>query len=168
MENVMTVNNWIKGKLFSSDKMDWETPDSLFHVLNEEFQFTLDAAATATNAKCANYLTVADNALTCDWASHSLNGSIWLNPPYGRGIGDWIQKAYTESQKGVTVVVLSFARTDTKWWHSWAMKAPEIRLIPGRITFKEAPGAAPAPSCLLIFDESLRSPSFVVQKLPRK
>ena len=157
----------------ASNKEDWETPDDLFRFVDKEFDFLLDAASTGENAKCEAHLTEEEDGLTTDW--HEVcsglgypRGAVWLNPPYGRGIGKWIKKAYEESQKGTIVVVLTFARTDTRWWHDWAMKAPEIRLIPGRITFKGAAGGAPAPSCLLIFDEGLRIPRFCVQRLPRK
>ena len=47
----------------------------------------LDAAADATNAKCARYFTAEDDGLTQDWAGET----VWLNPPYGRGItGKWM------------------------------------------------------------------------------
>ena len=127
----------------------------------------MDAAATDENAKCSQYLTEKDNALTTNW--HKLSKSIWLNPPYGREIRHWVKKAYIESlQPNTQVVVLTFARTDTKWWHDWAMRAAEIRLIPGRVKFGKSQNSAPAPSCVLVFNEGKRLPRFTVQKLPRQ
>ena len=38
--------------LFSSKKKDYCTPQDLFNKLNEEFNFSLDAAATDKSAKC--------------------------------------------------------------------------------------------------------------------
>jgi len=146
--------------LFRGDKMDWATPWSLFDPLNDEFDFVLDAAAAPGNTKCKRYITVAEDALESDWCALSDGGSVWLNPPYGRNIGAWIERAYRESLAGCCVVVLVFARTDTRWWHEWAMKAAEIRLISGRVTFQGAENAAPAPSCLLVFDEKRRLPHF--------
>tara|TARA_R100001460_G_scaffold48618_3_gene86666 strand:+ start:107 stop:610 length:504 start_codon:yes stop_codon:yes gene_type:complete len=160
--------SWSKDKLFSSAKQDWATPWSLFNVLNDEFGFALDAAASSDNAKCATYLTEDDDALNVSWSELVGNKPIWLNPPYGREIGKWIKKACLESRKGSTVVCLTFCRSDTQWWHNWAMKSAEIRLIPGRITFEGATSSAPAPSCLLIFDEDRRMPLFTTQALPRK
>ncbi len=154
---------WTKEILFSSDKQDWSTPQALFDEVNKEFAFTLDAAADETNAKCESFLTEKDDALVCDWP-----GVVWLNPPYGRGVGRWVEKAYEQSKMGSTVVCLIFCRTDTKWWHRWAMKAAEIRLIPGRISFGAARGGAPAPSCLLVFDDNRRVPRFLTQELPRR
>lgn len=43
--------------LFSSKEEKWATPQDFFDKLNDEFHFTLDAAASPDNAKCANYFT---------------------------------------------------------------------------------------------------------------
>src|SRR5690606_5595624 len=39
------------------EREDWETPASVFDPLNEEFGFTLDAAASDHNAKVPTYYT---------------------------------------------------------------------------------------------------------------
>lgn len=154
-------------QLYSSKRQDWSTPQALFDALDAEFEFTLDAAASSDNWKCHTYLDETTNALEQDWAELSRGGAVWLNPPYGREIGRWIKKASQEGAR-CPVVVLIFARTDTRWWHQYAMRAAEIRLIPGRVTFGGASNVAPAPSCVLVFDESRRRPIFTTQELPRK
>ena len=161
-------HGWNKEQLFSSERQDWGTPLNLFDAVDREFHFTLDAAASPSNAKVRKFLTAEDDALRCDWFERGEGGSVWLNPPYGRGIGKWIEKAYKESQKGMAVVCLTFVRSDTKWWHDWAMKAAEVRLVHGRVTFEGASAGAPAPSCLLVFDEMRRVPVYRSQVLPRK
>ena len=161
-------SSWSKDKLFSSDRQDWATPWSLFEAVNKEFNFKLDAAAAKHNAKVDAFISEEENSLDTSWWDIAGDDYVWLNPPYGREIGQWIKKAYIESTKGCKVVCLTFCRTDTQWWHKWAMRAAEIRLIPGRITFEGADNSAPAPSCLLIFDESKRLPTFTTQSLPRK
>lgn len=147
----------IADALFSSEKSDWETPEWLFKQLDEEFDFGLDAAANSLNAKCDLYIGEQRNALTADWSGL---GTVWLNPPYGRHIGQWIEKAYRESQKGITVVVLVPARTDTAWWHDWAMRAQEIRFIRGRLKFVGAASSAPFPSAILIFKQAPKFTSY--------
>jgi site-specific DNA-methyltransferase (adenine-specific) len=162
------VDAWNGNQLFSSKKNEWGTPWALFEEVNQEFNFCLDAAASKENAKCSEYFTKETDGLTQNWADKTDKGAIWLNPPYGREIGLWVEKAHTESLRGCCVVVLTFVRSDTKWWNEYAMKAAEIRLIPGRVSFGGSKNSAPAPSCLLIFDESRRLPHFSVQNLPRK
>jgi len=73
-----------------------------------------------------------------------------MNPPYGRGIVAWMQKAYESSQQGATVVCLVPARTDTRWWHHYA-KQGEIRFLQGRLKFSGSQNSAPFPSAIIVF-----------------
>ncbi len=159
---------WSSDRLFSSKRHDWDTPWPLFMEVHKEFGFTLDAAASKDNAKVKRFLSIEDDALALDWSEISKGGAVWLNPPYGRQIGKWIQKAYETSLTGVPVVCLTFCRPDTLWWHNFAMRAAEVRLIKGRVSFGQNAGPAPAPSCLLVFDESRRVPAFSSLDIPRK
>lgn len=126
--------------------MDWETPPEVFEPLDAEFHFTLDVCATAENAKCARYFTEEEDGLAQDW-----DGVCWMNPPYGREILGWMKKAVEESRKGATVVCLVPSRTDTRWWHEYAMQADEIRYVKGRIRFVGAEHPAPFPSSVVVF-----------------
>lgn len=131
--------------LYSSNTIEWETPQAFFDELNAEFQFTLDACATDSNAKTTLFITEA-----CDGLSVSWTGVVWMNPPYGKTIGLWVRKAYEESRRGATVVCLLPARTDTKWWHEYCLKG-EIRFVRGRLRFGGAKNTAPFPNAVVIF-----------------
>lgn len=131
--------------LFSSGSVDWETPQNLFDEYDQQFHFTLDVCANSENAKCEKYFTVGDDGLSQDW-----QGVCWMNPPYGREIGKWMTKVYKSSLNGATVVCLIPARTDTRWWHEYAMKG-EIRFLRGRIRFVGGKSCAPFPSAIVIF-----------------
>lgn len=145
--------------LFTSDKMDWSTPQWLFDKLNEEFNFDLDTCANKENVKCMLYIDEETNALIKDWAvdnKYTKNHKetiCWMNPSYGRGIGTWMKKAYEESLKGCVVVCLVPARTDTKWWWQYTLQAYEIRFIKGRLKFGGADNCAPFPSAVIIFNK---------------
>ncbi len=130
---------------FSSETDEWETPQDFFDRLNEEFHFTLDVCATPENAKCSKFFTKRENGLLQKWT-----GVCWMNPPYGREIGKWVQKAYESALEGATVVCLLPARTDTAWWHDYCMKG-EIRFVRGRLKFGNATENAPFPSAVVIF-----------------
>jgi phage N-6-adenine-methyltransferase len=135
---------------FSSKTDKWETPQDLFDTLNEEFNFTLDVCALPENAKCKKFFTPKQNGLIQNW-----NGRCWMNPPYGREIGKWMKKAYESHKDGTLVVCLIPSRTDTKWWHNYAMKG-EIRFIKGRLKFGGAKNSAPFPSAIVIFNNKVR------------
>ena len=118
--------------LFSSEKEDWGTPEDVFDALDKEFDFNLDAAAAAHNAKCFFYYDITDDALSKPWYPFQ---RVFLNPPYSRNIGDWVAKAREEADKGATVVLLIPARTDTRWFHKHVYGIAETRFLKGRIKF---------------------------------
>lgn len=130
---------------FSSATEMWATPQGFFDCLDTEFGFQVDVCAIAENAKCARFFTPEEDGLAQEWA-----GICWMNPPYGRTIGHWMRKAYESSQAGATVVCLVPARTDTAWWHEYAMKG-EIRFIRGRLKFGGHKNSAPFPSAVVVF-----------------
>lgn len=77
---------------------------------------------------------------------------MFCNPPYGRNIGEWCEKAYTESQKpGALVVMLIPSRTDTRWFHDWVYGKAELRFVKGRLKFGDSPYNAPFPSMVAIY-----------------
>lgn len=53
--------------MFSSERMDWETPQDFFDKLNVEFHFTLDPCANEQNAKCKKFYTIEQDGLTQSW-----------------------------------------------------------------------------------------------------
>ena len=134
--------------MFSSKTDLWETPQDLFDKLNNEFQFTLDVCATPENAKCDKFYTKEQDGLKHPW-----KGTVWCNPPYGRGIGQWVRRALFASVSGSTVVMLLPARTDTKWFHNYIYKRNnvEIRFIRGRLKFGGSKNSAPFPSMVVVF-----------------
>ncbi|NCB45258.1 MAG: adenine methyltransferase [Clostridia bacterium] len=131
--------------MFTSRTDEWGTPQYLFDELNEEFGFKTDVCALPWNTKCAKYFTPEQNGLLQEW-----RGVCWMNPPYGRQIGLWVEKAYESSKNGATVVCLLPSRTDTAWWHDYCMKG-EIRLLRGRLKFGDSKNSAPFPSAVVIF-----------------
>lgn len=139
--------------LFTSDKKDWYTPQDLFDTLDAEFHFKLDPCATAENAKCPIFFTEKQNGLSLPWQQ---GGAVFMNPPYGKEIKFWMEKAYEAFLEGVTVVCLVPARTDTRWWHDYAMKG-EIRLVKGRLKFGGVNTSAPFPSAVIILKDGVQA-----------
>ena len=135
----------ITSGMFTSRTDEWETPQYLFDELNEQFGFETDVCALPWNTKCAKYFTPEQNGLSQEW-----RGVCWMNPPYGRQIGLWVEKAYKSSKNGATVVCLLPSRTDTAWWHDYCMKG-EIKFLRGGLKFGDSKNSAPFPSAVVIF-----------------
>lgn len=133
--------------MFSSKSNEWETPQDVFDLLNAEFHFTLDPCSTHLNAKCEKHFTIVEDGLKQDWRGET----VFCNPPYGRELPLWIEKAAKSAGGGTTVVMLIPARTDTRAFHDYIYNKAEIRFIRGRLKFGGSKNAAPFPSMIVIF-----------------
>lgn len=131
-----------------TSKNEWETPQWLFDILDEEFAFTVDVCALPENAKCQKYYTPEDNGLAQDWSGET----VWANPPYSPVsiMREWLLKAYDASLQGSVVVSLIPAKTDTNYFQNIAMQG-EVRLIKGRLHFGNAKNTAQFGSAVVIF-----------------
>lgn len=134
---------------YSNKTPIWETPQDLFDKLNAEFNFGTDVCALPENKKVNRYYTPDQDGLSQQWT-----GTCWMNPPYGRQIGKWVQKAHDSAQAGATVVCLLPSRTDTRWWHDYVMQAADIRFIKGRLKFSGNKDNAPFPNAIVVFKQS--------------
>lgn len=134
--------------LFTSNTDVWSTPQNLFNELNDEFHFELDVCALPENAKCEKYFTPDMDGLKQTW-----KGICWMNPPYGKEIAKWVEKAYKSAKENdATVVCLLPARTDTRWFHDYIYGKAEIRFIKGRLKFGDSKNSAPFPSMIVVFN----------------
>jgi phage N-6-adenine-methyltransferase len=149
--------------MFSSKTDQHSTPLDFFMELDAEFGFDVDVCALESNAKCNVYFgpdhwdPAHRDGLERPWSTYGRADKAhaavcWMNPPYGRTIGLWMQKALDESRKGATVVCLVPERTDTRWWHETVIAGgAEVRFVRGRLKFGSAKHAAPFPSAVVIF-----------------
>lgn len=142
---------------------EFSTPQETFDAWNAIYKFDLDVAATKENAKCKKFFTKKEDGLSQEWF-----GSVWCNPPYGRGIGDWIKKGFLAVGSGEcdSVVFLVPSRTDVAWWHDYVnppvtevkllqtkrMVFRSFKFVRGRLKFGGLEGSAPFPSVLIVFE----------------
>lgn len=139
----------------------WQTPPEIFAQLNDRFGFTLDAAAEPETALCEKYFTEEDDALKQDWSGHV----VFCNPPYSK-LRVFAKKAYEESLKGTTVVMLVPARTDTQACHDYLANG-EMYFIRGRLKFLkvgELQDAAPFPSVVCVLGPGVERKGVFVDK----
>lgn len=145
---------------FSSATDDWPTPQDFFDRLNLEFGgFSLDVCASNANHKAPKWFGhdhahwARRDALKRNWTVDAGGAPIWMNPPYGRAIKPFMEKAVQEARRGATVVCLVPARTDTAWWHESTHEAQvrcDIRFVKGRLKFGDGTGTAPFPSAVIV------------------
>jgi phage N-6-adenine-methyltransferase len=147
--------------LFSHKSDNWATPQWLFDKLNKNYNFTLDPCASQDNAKCSKFYTESDNGLTKSYT----NETVFVNPPYSKTY-DWVFKAFHESLRGdTTIVMLLPARTDTKWFHEFCLDpilVKSVTFIKGRLKFGGHKNSAPFPSMVVEFCPPKKTPSMPV------
>jgi len=130
---------------------EWWTPPEVFEALG--LRFDLDPCAPPDGD--APWLPVdARIARPYDGLSLPWLGRIWLNPPYGKEAGKWVERL-AEHGHGIALV---FSRTDVRWWHNAVPKATAVCFIRGRLTFiagagQSAPGNSGGPSALIAYGD---------------
>lgn len=130
---------------YSSVTTEWQTPRAFFQGIDLEFELDTDVCATKGNRMCNKFFSKKEDGLKQNWKGLR----CWMNPPYGREISKWIEKA---SRGGADIVVaLLPARTDTRWFHDFIYKKTEIRFLRGRLRFGGNANSAPFPNMIVIF-----------------
>lgn len=128
--------------MYSSNEPNTKTPKWLAEDLLQVFSWDIDVCSDEPNI-CRKYFDKEVDGLRQEWL-----GLCWMNPPYGREIGRWVEKARYSFGN---VVCLLPARTDTKWWHNNVPHASFVVFIRGRLQFEGTPTNAPFPSCFVVF-----------------
>lgn len=127
---------------------EWLTPP---HVLTALGPFDLDPCAPVERPwpTARVHYTRNDDALAQPWF-----GFVWLNPPYGRETGRWLERLHLHGN-GVALV---FARTETAWFQAHGWPADALVFLAGRLSFHRpdgqvGPGRSGAPSVLLAYGD---------------
>jgi len=127
-------------------KDEWLTPPNIPRALG---QFDLDPAAPVNRPwdTARQHYTIIDDGLKKPWF-----GRVWMNPPYGRETGIWLEKL----RKHGNGIALIFARTETRMFFKCIWPgADAILFLRGRLAFYHVDGTvgghAGAPSCLVAF-----------------
>lgn len=149
---------------FSTGKNDWNTPADVLDLLDAFGPIALDPCSNATSLVNATVrVSLPDDGLAVAWSDR--DGLVFVNPPYGRSIGQWVRKGLTADE----IVMLVPARTDTEWWHASARHFDRIAFWRGRIRFHGAASGAPFPSAFLysgpragLFEDVFREKAWVV------
>lgn len=125
----------------------WSTPDWLFDLLNAEFHFTLDAAASAHNAKCKRYFTEEQDGRAQDWGQEI----VWCNPVWAaRLLRAWVRKAYEARCSGATVIMLLPNWRGYDWFDEYCVTYGEIRHVLNRVYFTSPVGKTGGKECVVV------------------
>ena len=142
--------------MFTSNTGDWYTPPEIVEAVRELFGIIdLDPCSNsheAPNVPALVHFTREDDGLSRPWS-----GRVYLNPPYGKGIGPWIEKVREEYEAGrvTAAVVLVKAATDTRWFRLLSERYPRCE-VAGRLKFSGCKAPAPFPSVLFYLGDEVQ------------
>ena len=129
---------------------EWLTPP---HILQALGKFDRDPCAPLDRPwpMANDHYTIYDNGLALPWT-----GRVWLNPPYGNKVGEWLNRL-ADHGNGIALV---FARTECRWFFSavWP-HATALLFLRGRLSFHHPNGSkaaanSGAPSVLVAYGEN--------------
>ncbi len=148
------ANAWLRPGMMSSLTVEWYTPPAIRNAVVEALGGKVDLDPCADPGRtfpASEHFTKEDDGLMRRWG-----GRVYMNPPYGRGIGAWTTKLRDELRDGwmSEAVALLPARTDTTWWHELA--PPVTCFIRGRLQFSGYEQSAPFPSAAAYFGPNLQ------------
>lgn len=132
---------------YSSDSPEWYTPREVIQrVAAAMGGIDLDPCSnskTEPNVPAELHYTAEDDGLAQRW-----EGRVYMNPPYGRAIGEWVDKLAREYEAGhvVEAIALVPARSDTAWFRR--LPSQYVCFVTGRLEFSQAGVGAPFPSVL--------------------
>jgi site-specific DNA-methyltransferase (adenine-specific) len=117
----MVMSEQTRKVMFSNETAEWFTPPYLFDRYNQIHHFTLDPCTSSQNPLgCQIFYTKEQDGLSQIWPK----GNVWINPPYGRTIEQWVERAKDHARLGKgTAVMLLPGRIDVKWFHEYIWDA---------------------------------------------
>jgi DNA polymerase-1 len=142
--------------LLSSASVEYYTPPHLLDAARRCLGgIDLDPCSNShdtPNVPAGKHFTREDDGLAQAWG-----GRVFMNPPYGREIGKWVEKLVTEHSRGAVTEALALvpARTGTGW--SDALAPFVCCFLRGRVQFVNAKGPAPFPSAVVYLGPRVES-----------
>ncbi len=143
------------GVHFQSEKDDWHTPPEVIQcVVAVLGKIDLDPCSNwfgPPNVPAGIHYTENEDGLKQEWI-----GRVYMNPPYGREISNWVDRLCNEYLNGnvTEAVALVPSRTDTKWFRQFR-NFPRC-FIWGRLKFSEEETSAPFPSMAVYLGRNKR------------
>lgn len=141
---------------FSSDTPEHYTPREIIDAVLDCFgEIDLDPCSNSKeqpNVPALHHYTIEDDGLWQSW-----EGRVYMNPPYGRDIPDWVAKLCESHENGsvTEAIALVPARTDTQWWQR--LRDYPVCFVTGRLKFGSSTEAAPFPSAVFYLGNNIEA-----------
>lgn len=141
--------------LYTSNSEEWYTPKHIVDRVVKLFgAIGLDPCSNPGEPRipAERRYTQADDGLAHEWT-----GKVYMNPPYGREIAQWIEYLCGQYESGnvTEAIALVPSRTDTAWFGR--MRNYLKCFVTGRLSFSDSDTPAPFPSMVVYMGENERA-----------
>lgn len=131
-----------KAVLAPASSVEWFSPPALVRALGGKSGFDIDPctpedAALLPMRTARRLIPPSEDGLTSLWPDWAF---VWMNPPYGRGIDQWLHKLANHPAGGIALVP---ANMDAGWMHDLVLGHSAVRAVlitRGRLTFVRPDG----------------------------
>ncbi len=137
------------------NKDDWNTPTKIVEILYQ-FWSVIELDPCSNENSIVNAITnvvLPDDGLLYDYTKYK---SIFINPPYGKGISNWIAKACIDNIDNEIVLLIPVA-TNTSYWKRYIFNSAKAIcfLFDSRLKFRangnENNKGCPMACCLIYY-----------------
>ncbi len=137
--------------MYSSDSAEWYTPPAIIARVVAVFG-TIDCDPCSNSKEQPNIPAEVTYTKEDDGLSKGWNGRVYMNPPYGRAVSDWVDKLLSEISAGrvTEAIVLVAARVDTRWFRKLSAGSQLWCAVNGRLRFSDSKNSAPFPSAVFL------------------
>jgi hypothetical protein len=106
----------------------------------------LDPCSSSPNVPASQRISIEDNGLAYAWGPRR---RVFLNPPYSRSVGHWINKLCSEYEAGsiTEAIALVRAAVDTDWW--LRLMSYPVCFVHGRLRLSGEMGNTTSPSAVV-------------------
>jgi len=126
-----------KGNVVSRD--DWQTPEWLFDILDEQYKFRFDLCASDKNSKCMKFFSENNSFLDVKQNNHYLVGSSSrMNPPFSKA-KQMIYHFFKVVNTGVGIYRAD--NMETKVWQFILNNADWVHIFDKRINYEGKKGS---------------------------
>jgi hypothetical protein len=129
---------------WSTANVCWNTPSWIIDLIKEVFHGTIDldpcSNRTSKVKARVNYIYPKKDGPRDTWQGFQ---RIYCNPPYGKGIDQWMRRCVNAYIRGSQVIALVPSYYEVQWWQRIIMRSCQVICVPqSRIQFSNATTSA--------------------------
>lgn len=122
--------------------VEWQTPAWLCEAVRSVAPIGLDPCghpASVVGARRQYLLANGEDGLALPWRVNA-GECVFVNPPWGKGIDQWVRRAVAVANEGPTVVFLGPSRLDSKWAQGLLRACTTVAILSPRVAYTDPLG----------------------------